>query len=158
MSADLDHSVSYIVRQLLIDLGVASDGVNGEWSVFAGSMPDQPDQLIVVYEMIGVKDGRSMIDGEVFTHPAFSIQVRHPTHPGGIVKAGAIATALDGVLRRTVTAYDLVEPTGTGTGTSSISYLVHAISRFSDPFYIGADPRTNYHLFAFDAKLALEKS
>jgi hypothetical protein len=101
-SPPLLHSPARITRQLLIDLGLGT--VSGAWPVFVANEPDAPDAAITVYDAPGGRlDGRSMLDGEPFDHPAVTVTVRAGSDAQGWPKAEAVRRALAAVRHRVVT-------------------------------------------------------
>lgn len=97
----LVDSPAEIIRQLLIDLGLATAA--STWPVFATGEPASPDNCITVTDTVGTSDGRSMIDGELYTHFGFQVRVRSTDHDTGWLKAAVIRTHLArSVYQRTV--------------------------------------------------------
>lgn len=146
MSGALDHPINRIIAELLIDLSVGTSITSGEWAVFAGSLPDQPDSCIRVSETTSVSDGRLHPTGLTVTHPGVQILIRDPEQEDGHEKANAIAVALDTVERDVVTI-----------GAST--YLIQAVNRVGDPIYLGTDvPRSQFHLYSLNATVTLRKT
>ena len=67
--------VADIIRTAMEDAG---------YKVYANHMPDSPDKSICVYDQAtGRVEGRSMVTGEILTHPTVQIVVRGTTHAAG---------------------------------------------------------------------------
>lgn len=95
MSLPLIHSQADIIQGLLVGLALGTEpSANGSWPVYTKSQPDTPDNVITTYNTVGVIDGRSNIDGEVFEHYGFMVRVRANRGDVAYVKASAIAEAL----------------------------------------------------------------
>lgn len=77
-----------------------------EWPVYATSMPDKPDQLIVVYDTTPKTFGRYMSTGETVEHPGVQIRVRAATYLLGYQKAKSIARFLDAIARSAIAMDD----------------------------------------------------
>jgi hypothetical protein len=126
MSGPLPHSPSQIIRQLLIDEGLASDG--GTWPAYAIQEPDKPDNCITIYDTAGMNQGRFSVDGEVQETYGIQIRVRSNDSQTSFVKARAIAIDLETV------HLDIVSVTDpTGYGTASMNYVIYNLSRRSGP-------------------------
>lgn len=130
MSATLSDSPAAIVRQLLIDLGLATSPDADPllpWPAYAKSEPPTPDNCVTVYDTAGTLTGRAHPTGELFGYQGFQIRVRSATDRVGWVKADAIITALSvDVYRRTVTVGGNV-------------YLVQCVTRIGDVIAIGRE-------------------
>lgn len=154
MPNSLDHSPARIVRQLLIDLGLAVAGsydssnryTGGAWPVTATSEVDAPDNAITVYDTAGRGDGRSMIDGETFSHYGFQVRVRAADHDTGWAKADSIENGLSkSVYQRTV-------------HVGGSTYLVHCVSGIGDVLSIGKEtPASTRRVFTLNALLSVKK-
>lgn len=145
LGVDADsHSPADVVRWLLVLMGLGSAPGGGDWPVFAAGEPDLPDNCITVYDTQGTDDGRSQIDGELFSHEGIQVRVRARTHPEGWVKAHAIREAL------AKQAYDETVVTG------GEAYLVHSINRIGNVIALGKEvPSTKRSLFTINATVSL---
>lgn len=122
---NLADSPAEIIRQLLIDLNLAT--VSATWPVYATGEPASPDNCITVYDTVGFSDGRSMIDGELWTHYGFQVRVRSKDHNTGWLKADSIRTTLaQSVYERTVAIDDE-------------HYFVHCIARIGQVLPLGKE-------------------
>lgn len=140
---DLQHSPARITRQVLIDLGLGS--ASGDWPVFVANEPDSPDAAITVHDSgnEGRSDGRSMIDGTLWSHPAVVVTVRAASDGAGWPKAEAIRQALSGVLDREVTV-------------SGTDYTVHCYSGIGNVVSFGhPSEQGKRHLFNVTARLSV---
>lgn len=128
---------SDIVRQLLLDDSLAGD-VGESWPVYVGSLPDQPDNAIAVFDTAGTQEGRIMASGEKIIHPGIMVVVRNQDYIAGMSKTVAIARALDGVRGRFVQ---------TVVDGNTEDWKILNISRQGDvnPLGIGDDDRQRYH-------------
>jgi hypothetical protein len=123
MSGTMSHAPDQVIRQLLVDLGLASDGTL-VWPVFAGQEPDVPDDCITVYDTGITREGRFQIGGEEQTAYNLQIKIRSATQQEGYVKANSIQTTLASSVHNTVTTVTDDE----GVGTATQSYMIYAIS------------------------------
>jgi len=108
----LTHSPADIVRQLLVDLGLAVDpawmgarDVAVGWPAFAHTEPPQPDDCITVRETDPQDDGPDM-HGNLYFHHGCQVRFRSSVQNDGQNKARAVQTFLfqpSNVQRRTVT-------------------------------------------------------
>jgi hypothetical protein len=141
------NSTAEIVRQLLINLNQGTDPALGAqpWPVFDSNEPDSPDNAITVYDTQGQDDGRSSLDGEVWSHPGFQIRVRSLGFSVGWKKASAIRVAL---------ATQAINVTVT-IGTAS--YWIPNIAKIGQVLRIGKEkPQALRDIFTLNALVALE--
>jgi hypothetical protein len=135
-SVILEHAPAEVVRGLLIQLGIASNGVEyAPWPVFVENEPDQPDNCITVEDMPGVLDGRLHPTGEVQEHNGILIRVRGARDITGTdLKDGyqiarrridLICEALDQSVRSTQVTLD------------SATYIVYSANRISSVDSLG---------------------
>lgn len=147
MSGSLTDSPQYIVRQLLVDLGVAvtPDGSATSWPVYDGSEPDTPDNCITVYGTDPEIQGHNLTDGEVTEQYGFQVRVRSVTNETGGSKAREIAQALDKSVNLTVVTI------------SPSSYVVVAVTRGSGPIPLGKEPSTKRYLHTINCKASIRQ-
>lgn len=138
MPGALNHSPAKITRELLIQLGLGSDG--GTWPVYATSEPDTPDNAITVYNAAGRVQGTTNTDGEVQESHGVQVRVRSALEEAGYAKARAVAVALDAVDR------DLVTIAGS-------QYDVQLFDRSGDVLSLGKDPSSSRKLFTINGVL-----
>ena len=132
----LDHPPEFVVRTLLIDLGMATEPADDDdWPVFVSNEPDQPDSCIIVVENGSVLRGRHHFDGEVQEGYGVQIKVRSIDYSARQT-IGAIVEALDQQVRNT-----LVE-------VSSADYRVYSMHRTGSVLHPGKGPgNSNRDLF-----------
>lgn len=147
MSAPV-HSPAYVLRRLLITLGVAVDSQTGDWSAYTGFLPDDPDTAIATYDTAGQKDGRMMATGETLIHPGAQIRVRSSDYSAAYARAKAIADGVDVVLMASVV---MTNPDET--------WIVHAISRQGDIINMGMEGEGDRrrHNFTINVTMTLRK-
>lgn len=128
MANTITYSPGDVIAQMLVDLGIGTDSaVLLPWPVFVSSEPDLPDDCVTLYDTTGVIDGRSMIDGRVWTHYGIQVRVRSMNHQAGWAKADEIWTAFGkGVYDRRVTL-------------GEVNFLVHSINRIEDIIPLGPE-------------------
>lgn len=147
--AALAHSPAMIMRQALIDLGLAFAGPTVAWSAFVGFMPDEEnthDSVLAINNTGGLLDGKFMGTGEVVVHHGVQIASRSLDSESGWAKMDTIATTLDAQARLTVTV-------------SATDYLVHAFSRQSGVLYLGreGDGSRKWALFTSNWAVTLDQ-
>ena len=150
----LTYSPAQVIRQLLVDLGLAvapSYGDDGKyngaaWPAFYQGEPDSPDECVTVYDTEGNRDARMMIDGEWAEHEGLQIRIRARKFSTGWTKIRAIAIALDkNVYDETVTV-------------SAETYLVHSLHRRSGPIPIGSPASSKLELFTVNYVVQLKEN
>jgi len=152
MTGTLTFSVADVVAQLLIDLGAGSDPTgSGDWPVVVSEEPDDPDNVITVYDTAGTNDGSSMIDGEVQEHEGVLIRIRSINHDEGNRKKDEIKIIIDQTINR-----DTVEISSVlGTGTDQ--YFVHKVTRVSIVNLGKETPTSKRNVFTINAIVALRQ-
>lgn len=135
-----------VIRQMLVDLELASDQPDVDWFAYTGFLPDNPNSALCVYDTSGRKDGRLMKTGEQITHPGIQIVIRGLDYLPTRGRAQDIALALD-AQRKTVVA---IESTG--------SYIVHNVSRTGDIISLGMEMEGDRrrHMFTINAMVTIE--
>lgn len=149
MSGPLKNSPAEVIATTLLAMGLGSSPTSNPvqaWPIFATNEPSGPDNCITVYDTEGIKDGRTMIDGEVQLHHGFQIRVRSLDHSTGYQKANAIAIAID----EQVNQMDVT--------ISPNVYIVWAISRKGDVIPLGTEGgKSKRSLFTINAIVALQE-
>lgn len=142
MLGTLLHSPSEILVQLLIDMGLAGNPVDGNgapvsplpsWPVYDSSEPDGPDNCITVYDTTSRLSGRASPTGYVMEHFGAQIRIRGLNKPTAWEKARNIAVTLDesfGAYRRYVTI-------------GSSIYLVQSVNRTGGVQRMGKETPTS---------------
>jgi hypothetical protein len=144
----LNHSVSDIIRHLLIQLGhgtLPSEG--GLWPIYIDYEPSSPDNCITVYGIVGLNTGRTMTDGERQEHQGFQIRVRSAESRECYIKLQGIAISLDEeVILETVTV-------------DNTPYLIAAVTRTSDIGSLGKEevPLTKRSICVVDGLVSLRR-
>ncbi len=144
----LQHSQAQIIRQLLIDLRLGTDPDDeDDWPIYATSEPDDPgtpDEVITVYNTVGVIDGRSMPTGEIFEHLGINIRIRSSRNTLASVKAYGI----DNVLAET--AYNNI------VSLDGANYQVCSINRRGGVIDVGKEaPASERNVFSINAITAI---
>lgn len=141
--------VADILRNLLLDLGLGSEVMANDWSIAIGEIPEDPDNVMCIYDTSGVSDGRIMANGQRVEHPGVQIRVRSLDYWAGRNKAEEVALALDAVLRRDVSLDE---------ESVSATYSVQNITRTGTVNALGAEEsdRRRFH-FTINAILTLRK-
>ena len=144
MSGSLTHSVSDIMRELLIDLLVGTEPDDSlTWPIYIKSEPDEPDNVITVNDTPGIDNGRVMNDGERQENPGIQVRVRSKVGATGKTKIEAIKTVLDTSVLRTNVTFD------------GSTYLVQSVSRSGQINDLGKDPESGRNLFTLNATVSL---
>lgn len=126
-----------IIRQLIIDLGLAQADPKVEWPIYSSFLPDVPDSSICVYDTAGTLDGRIMRTGEQIEHPGIMIHVRAIDNDTGWRKAKTIAEALDAQRRVSVVI------------SSEETYVVYNFSRTGAILPLGMEEIGSRRRFVF---------
>lgn len=146
MPGTLIHSPADVVRRLLIDLGLGTNG-GASWPVFTDAEPNVPDNCITVRDTQGRDGGRDMVTAERAEHHGIQIRVRAGTQSAGYTKARAIAVALDS------SVYQEMVVVAAGAGGA---YKVHAITRTTDVIALGKEvPTAKRSLFTINALISV---
>ena len=146
MSGILTHSPAQVLRELIIALNQGTDpDASLSWPVYADKKPDDPDNLIVVFNSTGRNEGRTMKDGEFQEKHGCRVVVRH-THPEtGYTKARAIQQLFDQEVYQEVVTHN------------SVDYSIHSISRSEDIVNLGHEPGNRRLLFSFNCLINLRQ-
>jgi hypothetical protein len=140
---------AFVIRQLLCDLAVADDPpaqpADTTWPAYANSMPEDPDNVIVVYEDTNDVHGRIMLTGAYGRHLGIQVMVRSNDIADCAARADAIFTALaEQVLNREV-------------AVGANRYVVHAVSKMTGPFYVGKDAVMRTFQYSINAQAAIRQ-
>lgn len=124
-----------IMKRLLKDNSVVQEvGASGAtWPCYLASLPEEPDNAVLVLDSTSVKDGRLM-SGPVIEHYGVQFIVRSRTYPLGWAKIQQIQALLDTVFRETVTL---------GSGSAAVEYTLMAVTRTASAIPLGADPTSD---------------
>lgn len=143
----MTNSPAEVVRALLISLGMGTDPASEtSWPIFSTGEPDTPDNCITVYDTPGIGDGRSMVDGELFTHYGFQVRVRAITALVGWQKANAIRTAMAQSVSKMRVSVD------------SSRYYVQCIAKIGNVLPLGRDTgNSRRYLFTLNAVVPIRQ-
>jgi hypothetical protein len=97
------------------------------WPVYVGHMPAAPDNVIVVYDTAGRRDGRLMGSGANITHPGLQVRVRAQHYLDGFRKISDLSKLLAAVKRTQVVL-----------GTNA--YVVASVTQTGDILSLGREP------------------
>ena len=136
----ITDSLAMILRQLIIDVGEGShpvDNAGDEWPVYVGSLPEDYDEAICVYDTSGTLSARMFVGGNWVRaeHPGFQIRVRAREYDDGYEKLAEICEILDSIQAYSVTV-------------NSTDYVVYALTRTGTIMVMGLEPG-NRRRFAF---------
>lgn len=145
MPATLLHSPADIIRQMLIELGLANGHDSATWPSFVSSEPTSPENVITLYDTVDRGHGREMIGGERQQHFGFQVRVRAATHELGWQKAYEIAEAFDSAVYEDTVHID------------DANYLVYCVTRTGGVNSLGTEPITKRRIFTINALVALER-
>lgn len=142
----LRDSPAAIVARLLIAAGMGSDlSTGGSWPVSVSSEPITPDNVITVYNTVGIVDGRSQIDGKQFEHYSAQIRIRASTNVLGWTRSDRIRTYLMGVNLAAVSV-------------GSNNYLVQSFSQIGSINDLGkSDPDSSRNLFTINTLVTVKQ-
>ena len=130
-------------------VGIAggTDGTSSDWPIYSVNTPDDPDNIIVVRDTIGVKQGRLMPSGINLVRPGFQALIRSLNYKHGNTKANAIAISL---------AEDVANATVT---IGAVTYTVHAVSITSGPISLGKSLEdSKRYLFAVNGTVSIHQN
>lgn len=146
MSGPLDHFPADIIRQLLIDLGVSFDVTATDWPSFSQKEPDNPDNVITVFDTMGRDLGRTNPDMVRSERYGIQVRVRGGDVDATGVRARSVAMTLDSVVRRPVTI-------------DTTSYLVLSFVRTGPVLRLGIDaPSSGRWIFVVNGLASLRKA
>jgi hypothetical protein len=104
-----------------------------------------PDNVVTIYDMGGIEEGRTNPDSEKQEHQGLQVRVRAGTYPEGFTKIQAVALALDQQIRRAVVNLGLV------------SYRIDAVTRTTTVIAAGRDLTTKRFIFTTNARISLRQ-
>lgn len=152
----LERSPADVLAHLLVDLshGVHyEDSPSGNWPIFVGQQPNEPDSCITIYDTTGRTDGRMATNGQTVIQHGVEIMIRDDDYVDGWAKANAIVVCLDETIaNNNVTVGDI-------TGTGSSTYKVHAVSITGPINTLGTEtPTSRRFLFTINALVVLRQT
>jgi hypothetical protein len=128
----MNDSPADILRTALVDARQGSrisDDPDGEWPIFVGHLPGEPDEAVCIYDTDGVRDGRLSRTGENIDHPGFQIRVRASSYLDAIRKANSLAAYIAGIKRVPVVL-------------NGSDYRIHAVTRTGTLVSLGQEQDT----------------
>ncbi len=140
MSGTLNHLPSDIIRQLLIDLSLGTDGVLTNWPIYSTASPNEPSDIIVVNQTESKQQGRLMNSGTIVEFYGINFSVRSEDVVLAGDKAQDIAFAMDETVDRDVVS--MTSPTNT--------YQIEATTRVSAPLPIGKEEEGRREQFSIN--------
>lgn len=127
----MTHTHAKVLAKLLIDLTMGSvPSANEDWPVYAENEPPAPDNTVTTFMTRDEGGFRVMFTGEFVGPRGVQVRVRGKDNQIAWTKVDAIATALAGVLRRSVTI-------------DSSTYQVHCLSAITNPIPLGKEVPTS---------------
>jgi hypothetical protein len=142
MSGPLLHEPGFVLRQALVDMGLAAEPDATEWPAYHGKEPPTPDDVITVSDTAGRNLGRAGPDWEEQELYGVQVRVRSGDDAGGR-KVRDIALALAKLQHRLV----VVEGT---------TYTIADFSRSSGPIPLGEeDPASSRKVFTLNGLLTM---
>lgn len=121
-----------IVRYSLIEHGMGSDPhftpiESTPWPIYVSQQPNEPDNVITVYNTAGITEGRIHINGMVPEQFGIQIRVRSVDYPTGLDKISDIVKTLDEEVYREIVKF----------GETLVVF--HAATRRGSIFPLGRD-------------------
>ena len=155
-------SPAEIVRACLVGQGIVAvpplpgqilqlDPLPGDASVlcFVGSMPDEPDKLVALYDEAGLYFGRRQRDGRSLGHPGVKIIVRTPDY-SGYAFMKTLAAGLDTVVKSTVSV-----PI---SDVQNEDHYLQSVYRTSLIISLGEEKHKRRQLWSLHARVAFQDS
>jgi hypothetical protein len=141
------HSPADVIRWLLVQLGQGSDPTLSPlqpWPVYASSEPNEPDDVLTVYDTTPQGDGRIMLGGMQQVHWGVQVRVRSTIHVDGWKKAKGLEAALS------------EEVAYTTVNVGAVPYVVYAVSTSSVLVLGKEQPSTRRSLFTCNFVTAID--
>ena len=150
MSIPLANSPADAVRYLLIALGLGTLPTNvpqGAWPINANQEPNDPDNVVTLYDTTGNKHARCMIDGEITEDPGIQIRVRGTDDPTAQVQSQLIKQAID------------EQVAGYNVQINGHNFTIYAINRVSNPTQLGYEsPTSRRRLYTINATVTIRQT
>lgn len=142
-------SPAEVIRSLLVQRGVGVfPGIEQKTpfditvQIHVGSMPDNINICLCVYDNAGIVESRNMWTGKIMEHPGIKIMARGERYQDNDIIYLA-AKALDTMI--------------TGSEVKMRNKIVaqlHSVYRTSNVLHLGEEKGTRRHLWAFNARVA----
>lgn len=152
MSNLLLHSPARVIQRILISDGQGTEPnlwLNGStgsaWPCYSSKEPDRPDEVLTVYDSTGTEDGRSMLDGELFTHYGIQIRVRGATQQIARQKIESVRLYMSETLYNKMINVDGTE------------YLVQCFSAIKQVLDLKEIPNSKRRLFTINATIPIRR-
>ena len=153
MTTPLSNSPADVLRYALIALGLGILPVPGtnytatSWPTSTGQELDSPDNTATTYDTTGIKDGRSMTDGDVVEHPGVQVRVRATDDPTAQTQAWILANAVDRLI------------IGTNLTIGTHTYTIYAVSRKGNPARLSQEtPTSRRPVWTFNVTVTLTQT
>ena len=144
----LPDSTADIIRWLLVNLGVGTNtSLNQAWPLYVSNEPTMPDNVITFHDTQGRSDGRSQIDGEIFTHYGFQAMIRSKDHPTGWTKGDQLLYYLSRVVLNNSVQHPV----------SLVNYHVVCVTHIGSVMSLGTDESSRRSLFSLNAACSLRR-
>jgi hypothetical protein len=135
----LTNSPADVLRWLIVQLGLGTNpDDDGSWPVYDSNEPSSPDDLIVVYDTAGEIQGREHHSGRSLEHYGAQIQVRGSSKAVAWAKVDALVQSLEESVKNTLVT------------VSTLTYIIHAVTRRSGPMLLGREPATSRVLYSLN--------
>lgn len=122
-SDDLQHTPCFIVGSYLIANGIVSlPSLEGDWPLYKSSMPDEVNDVCVIYDTTPIIDAR-VSESYPNTHYGLQIIIRASDYETGKAKARAIAVVLETIQKSSVEFGDYEYEIRTARPTSGVISL-----------------------------------
>lgn len=152
MTGPLVHAPSLIIAQLLVDQAICGlPPASMVWPAYINSLPDTPDDAVVITDGESVQEGRVQFNGEIQEHYGIQVKVRSAVYTDGYTICEQIKNCFDvDVYKEVVT---LTDP------PSSAAYTVHAITRTTGIIVVGKEVSgSKRSLFTINALVSVTKN
>jgi len=142
----IEHSGANVLIPILVATGLVNlPNTNRPWPVYLNFAPDQPDDIVTVYDVEGIDDGREMRGGQVIKHPGVQLRIRSRLYPTGSNKGFRLRDALDAILNASVTV-------------ETKNYKVSSVQRTSDVLALGLEENGSRQLFTINGLITYGES
>lgn len=143
----LMHSPAEILRKLLLDRGLGTDGASrSAWPVFTRNEPPAPDDCITLYDTQGTSDGRAHVDGTQFQHYGFQLRVRSGQDRDGWQKSSLVRDLFNRQVHNAVVVM-----------ADDTRYVVYAVTRVGQVVPIGKEESSKRNLFTLNGTVSVRK-
>lgn len=121
-------SPAEVLRVALVAYAVGVlPSAGGDWPIYVGHLPDEPDDAICVYDTGGVRNGRLQGSGTSIEKPGWQIRVRADAHTDAHAKMKEVQGILDTIRRLQVVV-------------GGVGYTIAAVTQTSGVLSLGQEP------------------